>query len=262
MAWSTACCSPQPGAQDRPTLCQHGRLAPNRHSAKHVCSQRLPAGEASPGHWKSEVALDQTLATVQAPVVASAHQPGWLGMNSAMHTHLQAVSEKLPAARRCVGTNKAVRCCCCTQRRVVAGPRPRLAGCANISAPGLQAARALGASCHPWGLTIHALDALAVVARGEPHVGGRVAALRLALRSVLVSGHGVLDPVDHLWEDFRPIGCQLLEQAEAKQLHTEHAPIHAAGQAQPLQGGGLVHSFAAQPTSLMVANHTFSKPSA
>lgn len=48
---------------------------------------------------KLELELDQTLGTVQAPVEGSAHQPGWLGMNSAMHSHLQATSEKLPAGR-------------------------------------------------------------------------------------------------------------------------------------------------------------------
>lgn len=54
------------------------------------------------------MALDQTLGTVQAPVEGSAHQPGWFGMNSAMHTHLQAVSEKLPAGGGGVGMGRGM----------------------------------------------------------------------------------------------------------------------------------------------------------
>ena len=71
--------------------------------------QLLPAGccrpsGASPGQWKDLSVLEKTLGTVQAPVCGSTHQPGWFLTNSAMHTHSQATSLKLPAGCvRCVG---------------------------------------------------------------------------------------------------------------------------------------------------------------
>ena len=79
----------QPGedaCQELPSLPQPPSSLPPSHS---------PTPD-SPGQAKALSVLLQTLATVQALVSGSTHQPGWLVMNSAMQVQEQASSLKFP----------------------------------------------------------------------------------------------------------------------------------------------------------------------
>lgn len=60
----------------------------------HVIS--LPSNLLLPWLHPSPAPAPATRPSHHPPTWASTQKPGWLGMNSAMHTHWQAVSEKLP----------------------------------------------------------------------------------------------------------------------------------------------------------------------
>lgn len=123
--------------------------------------------------------------------------PGWLSRNSATQVQVQATSDQLPAETSGAGKHSrlasasptAMRRAHCRQGQCVTQPLGWRTVAGRATAP--------AHTPRPW-LTVDAGDGLAELARGEPHVGGRAAALGLALLRVLLGTDGVLDPVQHL----------------------------------------------------------------